>query len=221
MIIFRNIKCRSLIYLTLVFSLCTFGYIVIATDTFKRIKETIWDVKSESSMSRNPKYSTQFDTLKGIQDFIWNRLNDLQYYGDCEKKHIIYCESTFPYSGFGSMLFRYGACLQLSFALGRTMFFDQKQYQHFGGLNKWMKLESKRCGYLKEKYRNHTNKCSLNDRKCYLNGNVLEVNNSYKVLEIDMKIAFPIPRYVPTTIPSFIEQALKKFEDQAAMALVF
>ena len=75
-----------------------------------------------------------------------------------------------------------------------------------------MKLESKRCGYLKEKYRNYANKCSLNDRKCYLNGNVLEINNSYKVLEKDMKDEFPIPRYIPTTIPSFIEQALTKLK---------
>ena len=223
-------------YFTLIFLLCAFGYIAIATDTvskifkyakypfhlseqhdcitekIKRVKEPISDVKSKSSMSRNPNFSMQFDTLKGIQDFIWNRLNDLQYDGDCENKKIIYCESTHPYAGFGSMLFRYGACLQLSFALGRTMFLDQKQYQHFGGLNKWMKLESKRCGYLKEKYRNYANKCNLNDRKCYLNGNALEVNNSYKVLEIDMKDVFPIPRYIPTTIPSFIEESLKKLK---------
>ena len=176
--IFRNIKYRRFIspYFILVFLLCGFGYILIAVDTFskifnfkyakyplpvtgqndpvteriKRIKEPTSDVKSESSMSRNRNYLTQFDTLKGIQDFIWSRLNDLQYYGDCENKQIIYCESTHPYAGFGSMLFRYGACLQLSFALGRTMFLDQKQYQHFNGLNKWMKLESKKCGYLKK-----------------------------------------------------------------------
>ena len=238
--IFRNIKYRRFIspYFTLVFMLSAFGFIVMPTDIFskifnfkyiryplsvpeqhdhvtekiKHVKEPTWDVKSESSMPRNTNYSTQFDTLKGIQDFIWNRLNDLQYYGHCENKQILYCESTHPYAGFGSMLFRYGACLQLSFALGRTIFLKQQQYQHFGGLNKWMKLESKRCGYLKEKYRNYANKCNLNDRKCYLDGNVLEVNNSYKVLEIDMKDAFPIPRYIPTTIPSFIKQALKKLK---------
>ena len=215
-------------YFALVFLLCVFGYIVIATDTFskifnfksvryslfvpeqhdpvteriKRIKEPTWDVKANSSI--------HFDTLKGIQDFIWNRLNDLQDYGNCENKPLLYCESRYPFNGLGSMLFRFGACLQISFALGRTMFLYQREYQHFGGLNKWIKLESKKCGYLKEKYRDYANKCNLNDRKCYLDDNVLEVNNSYKVFEIDMTYVFPVPRYIPSTIPSFIEQALKK-----------
>ena len=219
-----------LLYFTLVFSLCAFGYIVITTDTsskiinfkylryplfvpeqhdpvterIERIKEPTSDVKANSSI--------HFDSLKGIQDFIWNRLNDLQDYGNCESKPLLYCESRYPFNGLGSMLFRFGACLQISFALGRTMFLNQREYQHFGGLNKWIKLESKKCGYLKEKYRDYANKCNLKDRKCYLDDNVLEVNNSYKVFEIDMTYVFPVPRYIPSTIPSFIEQALKKLK---------
>ena len=106
------------------------------------------------------------------------------------------------------MLFRYGYCLQVAFALGRTMFIYQKQYQHFGGLNKWLRLEPKKCRYLKEKYRNYPNRCNLEDRKCYLDDNVLVVNNSNKVLEIFPKPSFPMPRYIPSTVPSFIEKSL-------------
>ena len=174
------------------------------TERIERIKDPTSDVKVNSSI--------HFDSLKGIQDFIWNRLNDLQDYGNCESKPLLYCESRYPFNGLGSMLFRFGACLQISFALGRTMFLNQREYQHFGGLNKWIKLESKKCGYLKEKYRDYANKCNLKDRKCYLDDNVLEVNNSYKVFEIDMTYVFPVPRYIPSTIPSFIEQAFKKLK---------
>ena len=35
-------------------------------------------------------------------------------------------------------------------------------------------------------------------------------NNFYKVLEIFPKLSFSIPRYTPSTIPSFIEGALVK-----------
>ena len=227
--IFRNIKYRRFISpnVILVFLICAFGYILIAVGTFNKIfnfkyakyplpvteehdpgtekiertKKPTCDVKANLSI--------HFDTLKGIQDFIWNRLNDLQDHGNCENKTLLYCESRFPFNGLGSMLFRFGACLQISFALGRTMFLNQREYQHFGGLNKWIKLESKKCGYLKEKYRDYANKCHLKDRKCYLNDNVLEVNNSYKVFEIDMTYVFPVPRYIPSTIPCFIEQSLK------------
>ena len=86
------------------------------------------------------------------------------------------------------------------------MFIDQEEYKHFGGLNNWIKLESEKCGWLKEKYCNHTDRCYLDERRCYLNDNILEVNNSIKVLEFYPRDMFPIPRYVPSTIPSFIEK---------------
>ena len=228
----KNLKHGRFIslYLTLVFLLCVFGYIVIGNDTFSKIfnfkyvryplslpkqhdpvTERIKPIK-EPTCSVKANSSIHFDTLKGIQDFIWNRLNDFQDFGNCENKLLLYCESKYPFNGLGSMLFRFGACLQISFALGRTMFLIQREYQHFGGLNKWLKLESKTCGYLKEKYRNYANKCNLKDRKCYLNDNVLEVNNSYKVFEIDMTYVFPVPRYIPSTIPCFIEHALEKLK---------
>ena len=157
----KNLKHGRFIslYFTLVFLLCAFGYIVIANDTcskifndkyvryplslpeqhdpvterIKPIKEPTCDIKVNSSI--------HFDTLKGIQDFIWNRLNDFQDYGNCENKPLLYCESRFPFNRLGSVLFRFGACLQISFALGQTIILYQREYQHFGGLNKWMKLE--------------------------------------------------------------------------------
>ena len=86
------------------------------------------------------------------------------------------------------------------------MFIDQEEYKHFVGLNNWIKLESEKCGWLKEKYWNHTDRCNLDERRCYLNDNILKVNNSIKVLESYPRDMFPIPRYVPSTIPSFIEK---------------
>ena len=50
-----------------------------------------YNFKSEKSILKNTNFSTQFDTFKGIQDFIWNRLNDLQDEGDCENKKLLYC----------------------------------------------------------------------------------------------------------------------------------
>ena len=78
-----------------------------------------------------------------------------------------------------------------------------------------MKLESRKCGYLKEKHRNYGNICNFNVRKCYLNGNVSEVNNTYNVLEIDVIAIFPVQKYIPTTIPSFIEHELKKLKSRS------
>ena len=153
--------------------------------------------------------SVQLKTLRDVQQFIWNNLDELQSSGNCEDKLMLYCRG-YSLAGIGSMLFRYGACLQVAFALGRTMFIDQKEYKHFGGLNNWMKLESEKCGWLKERYRNHVDRCNLDERKCYLNGNILQVNNSIKVLEFYPRDMFPIPRYVPSTIPSFIERPLIK-----------
>ena len=95
--IFRNIKYRRFIspYFTLVFMLIAFGFIAMPTDIFSKIfnfkyvryplsvpeqhdpvtikikysKDPAWDVNRESSMPRNTNYLTQFDSLKGFQDF--------------------------------------------------------------------------------------------------------------------------------------------------------
>ena len=60
----------------------------------------------------------------------------MTFNSNCEDKAILYCENADNYCGLGSMLFRHGYCLQVAFALERTMFIYQRQYQHFGGLNK-------------------------------------------------------------------------------------
>ena len=208
----RNQKLKAF-YLSIIFSLATVVLILVVTNLPDRISRFKFEKKIEKSILVDNSNSTKyFHTMKDIQDFIWHKLDDLQESGNCEDKAILYCEGADNFSGLGSMLFRYGYCLQVAFALGRTMFIYQRQYHHFGGLNKWIRLEPEKCRYLKEKYQNHPNRCNLGDRKCYLNDNVLVVNNSYKVLEIFPKPSFPIPRYIPSTIPSFIEEALLKLK---------
>ena len=193
--------------------LATVILMIIEIDSSDRILGFKFAKKERKSILVNNSKSTKyFDSLKDIQDFIWNKLDELQESGNCEDKAILYCENADNYCGLGSMLFRYGYCLQVAFVLGRTMFIYQRQYQHFGGLNKWLRLEPEKCRYLKEKYRSYPNRCNLEDRRCYLDDNVLMVNNSYKVLEIFPKPSFPIPRYIPSTIPSFIEEALVKLK---------
>ena len=204
-------KMNKSFYLTIIVSLAVAVLVLIGTDSTNKLHGVKFGKKITKSKYVNISKTTKhFNTLKDIQEFIWNILDELQESGNCEDKAILYCESADNFAGLGSMLFRYGYCLQVAFALGRTMFIYQKQYQHFGGLNKWLRLEPKKCRYLKEKYRNYPNRCNLQDRKCYLDDNVLVVNNSNKVLEILSKSSFPIPRYIPSTVPSFIEKSLVK-----------
>ena len=208
----RNQMFKSF-YLSIMFSLATLVLMLVVIDSSNRILGFKFEKKIEKSIQvSNSKSTKYFSTLKDIQDFIWNKLDELQESGNCEEKAILYCENADNVCGLGSMLFRYGYCLQVAFALGRTMFIYQREYQHFGGLNKWLRLEPEKCRYLKEKYRNYPNRCNLEDRKCYLDDNVLMVNNSNKVLEIFPKPSFPIPRYIPSTIPSFLEEALVKLK---------
>ena len=208
----RNQRIKSF-YLSIIVSLATLIMIKVVANSSKRILDFKFENKLVKSIPvNNSKSKKYFDTLKDIQDFIWNKLDELQESGNCEDKAILYCENADNVSGLGSMLFRYGYCLQVAFALGRTMFIYQRQYQHFGGLNKWLRLEPEKCRYLKEKYRNYPNRCNLDNRKCYLDDNVLMVDNSNKVLEMFPKPSFPIPRYIPSTIPSFIEEALIKLK---------
>ena len=210
----RNQRLKSF-YLTIIFSLATVFLIWIVNDSKNRLVGVRFGNTTTKNVHVNTsKSQKKLNTLKDIQDFIWNILDELQESGNCEDKPILYCECAENFSGLGSMLFRYGYCLQVAFALGRTMFIYQKQYQHFGGLNKWLRLEPEKCRYLKEKYRNYPNPCNLEDRKCYLDDNVLMVDNSNKVLEIFPKPSFPIARYIPSTIPSFIEEALVKLNVQ-------
>ena len=169
-----------------------------------------------STQTKNPESLkkadiNQFESVKDVHDFIWNKIDEIQSEGDCEKKKLFHCKNLGNYAGFGSMVFRFAACLQMAFALGRTMFIYQSQYEHFGGLSKWMDINPGKCQYLKQKYQHHDNRCNLKNRKCYTN-DFLEVDNSYKIVEYNIQMVFPVPRYIPSTIPKFIEDSLIKFE---------
>ena len=153
----------------------------------------------------------QFESVKDVHDFIWNKIDEIQSEGDCEKKKLFHCRNLGNYAGFGSMVFRFAACLQMAFALGRTMFIYQSQYEHFGGLSKWIDINPGKCQYLKQKYQHHNNRCNLKNRKCYTN-DFLEVDNTYKIVEYNIEMVFPVPRYIPSTIPKFIEESLIRFE---------
>ena len=58
---------------------------------------------------------------------------------------------------------------------------------------------------MKGKNRNHIYKYNLEERRCYFYDNVLEVNSSLKTMKFYPRLFFPIPRYILSTIPSFIE----------------
>lgn len=61
-------------------------------------------------------------TLENIHHTIWNQIEMLQEEGDCAKKKILHCVPLTNFAGFESMLHRYGACIQVSYALGRMFF---------------------------------------------------------------------------------------------------
>ncbi|XP_057292644.1 alpha-(1,6)-fucosyltransferase-like [Hydractinia symbiolongicarpus] len=157
--------------------------------------------KSDSSQKHN------FKTLVNIHDKIWKQIEILQEQGECESKKILYCENIGNYAGMGSMVHRFGVCLQIAFGLGRIVFIKQKEYEHFGGFSDWMMPESKKCGYLKAKYFNYKHSCNMQQRQCYLE-NGYDIDNSYKVLVYNSIPDFPAPRHIPTTIPKEIRLAL-------------
>ena len=47
----------------------------------------------KSILVNNSKSTKYFYNLKDIQDFIWNKVDELQEPGNCQFKTIIYCES--------------------------------------------------------------------------------------------------------------------------------
>ena len=150
-------------------------------------------------------------TLAELHNKIWKQIEILQEEGDCEKKKILYCQNSRAVSGLGSMIHRYGVCMQIAFGLGRTWFINQVVYEKFGGLKRFLRPESKKCGYLKEKYM-HAKKYNLQERKNYIhNSNKFEVNNTYKVMVYDLIADFPHPNHIPTTIPFEIEQVLVRY----------
>ena len=56
----------------------------------------------------------------------------------------------------------------------------------------------------------HVNLCNLDERKCYLNSNILEVHNATTVPEFFSRDMFPMLGYAPRIIRYFIERPLFK-----------
>ena len=151
-----------------------------------------------------------FNSLDDIHQTIWQQIKSLQEEGDCEEKKIVICENIDNYAGLGSMVHRYGACLQIAFGLGRMWFINQPQYNHFGGLSAFLEPESTKCGYLKEKYKDAKDSCNVEDKNHY-KSNGYDIDNSCKVFRYNSMGRFPHPRHIPTTLPLEIEKALIKF----------
>ena len=106
-----------------------------------------------ATAKRIEEHQSKKQSLDSIHNLIWQQIEMLQEEGDCEEKKIIHCENTGNFAGLGSMIHRYVTCAQVAFGLGRIFFIHQREYAHFGGLNRWLKDESNRCGYLKSTYR--------------------------------------------------------------------
>ncbi|XP_057304706.1 alpha-(1,6)-fucosyltransferase-like [Hydractinia symbiolongicarpus] len=158
-----------------------------------------------------------FTSLEDVHNEIKNQLVFLQEEGDCEKKKILHCEIINNFAGLGSMMHRYGACIQVAYGLGRMFFIEQNTYKNIGGLSQWLLSESTRCGYIKEKYhrtlRNpkeyYKNVCRTNDKNCYLE-NGYDLNNTYKIIIFYPQAEFPTPRHIPGTIPMRLEKTLQR-----------
>ena len=151
-------------------------------------------------------------TLEKIHNRIWKEIESLQEDGDCNKKKILHCENVFSIAGLGSMMMRYGVCLQVAFGLGRTFFIHQKEYAHFGGLTRFLRNESTKCGHLKYAYDpKGKDACNAHDQGCYLK-NKYEFNNTHKVLVYNTMNRYPAPRRIPSTLPREIEEQLIKLK---------
>ena len=153
-------------------------------------------------------------TLENLHNKIWKQIESLQEDGDCKEKKILHCEN-YHYAGFGSMAMRYGMCMQVAFGLGRMFLIHQKEYAHFGGISRFLRNESTKCGHLKNTYQiTHGNgTCNVHDPRCYLS-NGYELDNSYKVLVMQDQTGpgFPGPRRIPTTLPLEIEKDLNNLK---------
>lgn len=180
------------------------------TSIYKAYKPDV----NDDRMLKNSKFSN----LEELHQLIWKQIAYLQEGGDCEKKKILHCEVNHNFAGFGSIVHRYGACIQVAYGLGRMFFIEQNPYKHFGGLTQWLLPESTRCGYIKKKYHSilrdskeyYKNICKTNDKKCYLK-NGYDLNNTYKIIDYRPEPSFPLDRHIPGSIPQVIEKALKKF----------
>ena len=122
----RNQSLKSF-YSPIIVSLATVILMLVVTDSPNIILGFKLEKKIEKSILLNDSKSTKyFDTLKDIQDFIWNKLDELQESGNCKDKVILYCKGADNFFGLGYMLFRYRYCLQVALAMGRTIFIYQR-----------------------------------------------------------------------------------------------
>ena len=161
------------------------------------------------SMPNKTVYQPRFYSLKEIHQLIWQQIHTLQEKGDCEKKKVLLCRNLENYFGFGSNVHQYGVCMQIAYGLGRTFFIHQDEYSHFNGVFQWVKPESKKCGYLKNKYLfNKTNVCYAQNSLCYLS-NGYDIDNTHQVMEFNsMKEMAPYPRHIPGTLPEELNKNL-------------
>ena len=152
---------------------------------------------------------SRFYSLKEIHQLIWQQIHTLQEEGDCERKKILLCKNVENFSGFGSNVHRYGVCMQVAYGLGRLFFIHQEEYSHFNGIFQWVKPESVKCGYLKNKYLlNNTNVCNAQNSFCYLS-NGYDIDNTHQVIEFNtMKAMVPYPRHIPGTLPEELKKNL-------------
>ena len=99
--------------------------------------------------------------------------------------------------------------LQVVYGLGRTFFIHQDEYSHFNGIFQWVKPESEKCGYLKNKYLlSKPNVCNAQNHLCYLS-NGHDINNTYQTIEFNtLKTMSPYPRHIPGTLPEELNKNL-------------
>ena len=166
-------------------------------------------IAKNQNNSNATEYQPRFKSLKDIHELIWQQIHNLQEEGDCEKKKVLLCRNLESFSGFGSNTHRYGVCMQVAYGLGRTFFIQQDEYSHFDGVFNWVKPESVKCGYLKNKYLyNKTNVCNAQNPSCYLS-NGYDINNSHQVIEFNLiGTRFPYPRHIPGTLPNELKNNL-------------
>lgn len=155
-------------------------------------------------------------TLKSIHLKIWEQIKFLQERRSCLRKKVLHCEITNNYAGFGSILHRYGVCIQVAYGLGRMFIIEPSIYKHFGGLSNWLQIDTRRCNYARKEYnriladtsQRYKRFCDVHDPKCYLE-NGYDIDNTYQILTFNPQPAFPTPRHMPGTIPTEIERELR------------
>nr|XP_012565306.2 alpha-(1,6)-fucosyltransferase [Hydra vulgaris] len=99
--------------------------------------------------------------------------------------------------------------MQVAYGLGRTFFIHQNEYNHFDGIFQWVKPESLKCGYLKQKVlAGKLNTCNAQNPSCYLS-NGYDLNNTYQVIEFNTLVRrIPYPRHIPGTLPEELRKNL-------------